>query len=88
MISKGPYKAGSAVKCDACGALGHRHAGCAAPDFWFYIESTNNTPGKRSGEIYVVYACTEGCRDGIWKRTGRGEIDEGGSQRMRAKLLP
>lgn len=78
---------GSIVKCDGCGAHGRRKASNAAPDFWFYLESTDNTPGRRKGEIYVVYACSEACRDGMWKQTGRGQIDEEGSQRMRAKLL-
>jgi hypothetical protein len=78
---------GSVVKCDGCDARGHRKAGSAAPDFWFYLESTNCTPGRSEGEVYIVYACSEECRDGMWKRTGRNTIDEEGSKRMRAALL-
>ena len=74
------------VKCDGCNAHGRRVSGACAPDFWFYLESTDNTPGKRRGMVYIIYACSDGCRDALWKRgPGRGQIDEAGSKRMRAK---
>ena len=80
---------GSVVRCDKCGAHGQRRESDVAPDFWFFIESVDRTPGsKRAGRIYVVYACSEPCRDGLWKcaSSGRGGIDEAGSQRYREQL--
>lgn len=68
--------------CDNCGAHGGRAENAAAPDFWFYIESTDRTPGSRG--LYVVWACSEECRASLWKLgPGRGLIDEVATQRAR-----
>jgi len=76
---------GSVVRCDGCGEPGHRRAEHCAPDFWFFIESEDRTPGWPGG-VYIVYACSESCRDKLWHRgSGPGVIDEEGSQRERAK---
>lgn len=78
---------GSIVQCDACRERGRRRAGCACPDFWFFIESTNRTPGVPDGSVYIVYACSEACRDGLWRGgPGPGIIDEDGSMRERARI--
>ncbi len=74
------------VKCDGCAALGRRAKDAIAPDFWFYIESEDRTFGK--GGVYVVWACSEACRDGLWKRgPGRGQIDDAGTRRARERGL-
>lgn len=74
------------VKCDGCGAHGRRAEGCAAPDFWFYLESVDRTEGRPRDSIFVVWACSESCRDALWKRgPGRGVVDERGSHRLREK---
>ena len=71
------------VQCDGCGAHGRRDVDAIAPDFWFYIESTDRTFGK--GGVYIVWACSEVCRDAMWKRgPGRGQIDSVGTARRRA----
>ena len=73
------------VKCDGCGAHGRRAENAIAPDFWFYIESVDRTFGKDG--IYVVWACSEACRDGMWKRgPGRGQIDDAGTFRKRSAI--
>jgi hypothetical protein len=72
------------VQCDECGTHGRRAADAAAPDFWFYIESVDQTFGP--GGIYIVWACSEACRDRMWKRgPGRGVVDDDSSFRMRKK---
>lgn len=72
------------VQCDGCGAHGRRAENAAAPDFWFYVESVDRTFGK--GGIYVVWACSESCRDGMWKRgPGRGVVNDVSTMRQRAK---
>lgn len=74
------------VKCDCCGAHGRRAESCAAPDFWFYIESVDRTFHGKDG-IYIVWACSEACRDGMWKRgPGRGSIDDAGTFRRRDQI--
>jgi len=72
------------VQCDHCDTKGVRRPTDIAPDFWFYLESTDRTDRKRL-QTYVVYACSETCRDALWRpsRDGRGKIDEEGSQRQR-----
>lgn len=75
---------GSIVRCDGCGQHGRRAADAAAPDFWFYLESIDRTFGEDG--VYVVWACSEGCRDGLWKRgPGRGQIDDQGTARARVR---
>lgn len=67
------------VQCDGCKAHGTKRPGDAAPDFWFYMVTENVTPRRdgRKTDIYIVWACTEACRDGLWKRgPGPGVIDE------------
>lgn len=77
----------SIVKCDHCGSLGKRAEGCAAPDFWFYLESEDRTEGRPRDAIFVVWACSEACRDGLWKRgPGRGVVDDARKFRIREKV--
>ncbi len=64
------------VQCDGCGAHGRRRAEHPSPDFWFYLESINRTPGEED-HVYIVWACSEACRDAMWKRgPGPRVIDE------------
>ncbi len=70
------------VKCDCCGQPGKRRLGCMVPEHWFYIESKIAHSTKQ--RVHVVYACSEECRDGSWKRgPGPGVVDESGTDRMR-----
>ena len=74
------------VICDGCGEPGRRPLGHAAPHFWFFIESQDQTPG-RGGSTYIVWACSEECRDKLWQRgPGPSSIDEDSSERMRRRL--
>lgn len=77
------------VKCEGCGALGKRRPGHPCPDFWFYLESINRTKsnGRGGGSVYVLWACSQPCRDGLWKKgPGPNEIDESASQRDRDQM--
>lgn len=81
----------SIVQCDGCGTHGKKRIGDAAPDFWFYLESENRTPRRdgRKTDVYIVWACSESCRDGLWKRgpgPGPGVIDQRDEQK-RNELL-
>lgn len=72
------------VKCDGCNTHGRRRAGYMVPDGWFYIESVVSHSVKR--RVHVVYACSESCRDGMWRRgPGPNCVDERGTMRMRAE---
>lgn len=75
------------VRCDGCNALARRRRGYEAPDFWFWLESKVDRPWRKdSRTIHIVYACSEACRDGLWKQgKGPGRIDEEGTARMREK---
>ena len=67
----------SIVKCDGCGAPGRRRLGCVSPDHWFHIESTERKRGRDTGYVYIVWACSVACRDGMWKCGARpGFVEE------------
>jgi hypothetical protein len=72
------------VKCDGCGQPGKRRLGYMTPEHWYYIESiVQHSAKKRS---HIVYACSDECRDGMWKRgPGPDVVDERGTDRMRAR---
>lgn len=70
------------VRCDGCQEPGRRRPGRACPDFWFFIESK---VARTKDQIYVVYACSEACRDKLWRRGPGSPIDEEGSARMRKR---
>lgn len=59
------------VQCDGCGAMARRRAGDACPDHWFYLESEDRTPGGPPS-VYIVWACSESCRDKLWRRGPAG----------------
>jgi hypothetical protein len=64
------------VYCDHCCQPGRRPPGHMAPHAWFYLESTNRTPGEEKS-TYVVWACSDECAREIWKRgPGPRVIDE------------
>lgn len=65
----------SIVQCDGCGAHAQRAEDAAAPDFWYYLESVDHTFGK--GGIYIVWACSIKCREGLWRKgPGHGQVDD------------
>lgn len=75
------------VRCDGCGAHGRRRRDHPSPDFWFYIESVDRTNPRKHG-VYIIWACSELCRDNLWKRgPGPANINENGTDKMRAKLI-
>lgn len=72
------------VKCDGCNAYGRRREGYMVPEHWFYIESVVAHSTRR--RVHVVYACSNLCRDSLWKQgPGPKVVDEGGTMRMRAE---
>ncbi len=70
------------VKCDGCGQPGKRRAGVAVPDHWFFIESI---VAHKKNTCHIVYACSESCRDGLWRQGVGPRVDETGTDRMRAR---
>lgn len=58
------------AKCDGCGALARRRPGFPCPDHWFFIESVAGS----SGDVYVVWACSDVCREKVWKRGPSGGV--------------
>ncbi len=72
------------VKCDGCGQPGKRRLGYMVPEHWFFIESA--VAHSTRSRVHIVYACSESCRDTMWKRgPGPDVVDERGTDRMRAK---
>jgi len=79
------------VQCDGCGAYAHRRADRPCPDHWFYLESVDRTPPRSKQRVYIVWACSEACRDALWKRgpgpgVGAGSIDESGTAKWRERM--
>lgn len=73
------------AKCDGCGAAARRRPEYPCPDFWFYLESKRQSDPN---QMYVVWACSEECRDKLWKQgPGTPWIDEDGSKRLHARKL-
>lgn len=65
------------VKCEGCGDLGRRRPGHPCPDHWLYLESVDRTPGQKKNIVHIVWACSEECSVGMWKRgPGPNVIDE------------
>jgi hypothetical protein len=56
------------VKCECCGKSGRRPRMHPAPENWFFIESTI----EDENDTLFVYACSEECKAGVWKK-GPGE---------------
>lgn len=81
------------VHCDGCGQPARRRSDCPSPDHWFYLESVDRSSGNPQSKyrVYIVWACSEECRDGIWKKgpgpsAGAGSIDEEGTARWRKRM--
>lgn len=74
------------VQCDGCGELAKRRVNRPCPDRWFFIPSVDRTQPKSSQRIYIVWACSERCRDGLWQK-GPGDelIDETGTKDFRER---
>lgn len=71
------------VRCDGCNQPGKRRLGYMVPERWFFIESKVQ---HRKNYVHVVYACSESCRDAMWRTgPGPGVVDERGTDRMREK---
>ena len=66
------------AKCDNCEERARKRDDHPCPDHWFYLESVRQS--DRS--VYIVWACSETCRDALWKRgPGPANIDEDASRR-------
>lgn len=50
------------AKCDGCGAAARRRPGFLCPDFWHYLKL------ERKRSIFVAWACSDACRDGLWRQ--------------------
>lgn len=65
------------AKCDNCDERARKPHGFACPIGWLYLESERQSDKS----VYIVWACSEACRDNLWKK-GPGpsqEIDEDAS---------
>lgn len=55
------------VRCDGCNKSGRRRRRFLAPKDWLYLEVTIDDEDE-PGDSLVVYACSEECATGMWKK--------------------
>lgn len=63
--------------CDGrdCEAVGLRPAGHCAPPGWLYLEFCD----EPTGTAMIVFACSESCALGLWRKDGRMASDDDGA---------
>lgn len=65
----------SDVRCDCCSIFGLRKRGRIAPKGWSYIAGVldGDREDPNPEDVVYVYACSERCKDDIWKE-GPGKL--------------
>jgi hypothetical protein len=56
------------VTCERCGLLGWRHRGHVAPEGWYFGSFTLEGDNHDPGDLLIVSACSEACRDALWTK--------------------
>lgn len=57
------------VTCEHCGRPGRRRLGHVAPEDWYFGMFTLAPDGDHDpGDVLIVLACSEACREGLWTK--------------------
>ncbi len=57
------------VECEHCGLAGKRRNAHIAPEGWYFGAFTLGPDGDHSpGDLLIVHACSESCRDALWTK--------------------
>jgi hypothetical protein len=56
------------VTCDHCGLLGWRRRGHVAPEGWYFASFALTGEDHDPGDLLIVSACSEVCRDALWTK--------------------
>lgn len=57
------------VTCERCHLPGRRLRGHVAPEGWYFASVTLNPEGDHDpGDLLIVHACSEACRDALWTK--------------------
>lgn len=57
------------VTCERCGVSGRRLHWHVAPEGWYFAALTLSPDGDHDpGDLLVVHACSEACRDALWTK--------------------
>src|SRR5580765_1344326 len=55
--------------CERCGLPGKRSRGHVAPEGWYFGTFTLAPDGDHDpGDLLIVHACSEACRDALWTK--------------------
>lgn len=57
------------ANCERCGVVGRRRRGYVAPEGWYFATFALSPDGDHDpGDLLVVFACSEICRDALWTK--------------------
>jgi hypothetical protein len=57
------------VTCERCGQFGRRLRGHVGPEGWYFATFTLSPDSDHDpGDLLIVHACSEACRDALWTK--------------------